>query len=66
MFCRPFIRFIQVTEPNVIVWDRLLHLTQQSREVLTARGLLPEELTDKFQQFEELLAGIRNRKDSIH
>jgi Protein of unknown function (DUF3160) len=57
-------------EPNVIVWDRLLHLTQQSREGLTARGLLPEELTDKFQQFEELLAtlkgisekGLRNEK----
>ena len=46
-------------EPNVIVWDRLLHLTQQSREGLTARGLLPEELTDKFQQFEELLATLK-------
>lgn len=46
-------------EPNVTVWDRLLHLTQQSRQGLTARGLLPEELTDKFQQFEELLATLK-------
>jgi hypothetical protein len=46
-------------EPNVVFWDRLLRLTQQSREGLTSRNLLPDELTDKFQQFEELLATLK-------
>lgn len=46
-------------EPNVTFWDRLLHLTQQSREGLSARSLLPDELKDKFQEFEELLASLK-------
>jgi hypothetical protein len=46
-------------EPNVVFWARLLRLTQQSREGLTARNLLPDELKDKFEQFEELLATLK-------
>jgi hypothetical protein len=46
-------------EPNVLFWDRLLNLTRQSREGLTARNLLPDELKDKFEQFEGLLATLK-------
>ena len=46
-------------EPNVVFWTRLLHLTQQSREGLVARNLLPDELKDKFEQFEELLMTLK-------
>lgn len=46
-------------EPNVVFWSRLLRLTQQSREGLVARNLLPDELKDRFEQFEELLATLK-------
>lgn len=46
-------------EPNVTFWERLLRLTEQSREGLTVRNLLPEELTDKFEQFENLLTTLK-------
>ncbi|HYG81457.1 MAG TPA: DUF3160 domain-containing protein [Pyrinomonadaceae bacterium] len=46
-------------EPNVLFWDRLLGLTRQSREGLTARDLLSDQLKDKFEQFEELLATLK-------
>lgn len=46
-------------EPNVLFWDRLLSLTRQSREGLVARGLLSDQLKDKFEQFEELLATLK-------
>lgn len=42
-------------EPNLLFWNRLLQLTRQSREGLTARNLLPDELKDKFEQFETML-----------
>jgi hypothetical protein len=46
-------------EPNVLFWDRLLTLTRQSREGLTARNLLSDQLKDKFEQFEELLVTLK-------
>ena len=46
-------------EPNVLFWGRLLGLTRQSREGLTARGLLSDQLKDRFEQFEELLATLQ-------
>jgi hypothetical protein len=46
-------------EPNVVFWDRLSRLTAESREGLTARNLLPDELKDKFEQFETLLATLK-------
>jgi hypothetical protein len=46
-------------EPNVLFWDRLLGLTRQSREGLVARDLLSDQLKDKFEQFEELLATLK-------
>ncbi len=46
-------------EPNVLFWDRLLGLTRQSREGLVARELLSDQLKDKFEQFEELLATLK-------
>jgi Protein of unknown function (DUF3160) len=46
-------------EPNVLFWDRLLRLTEQSREGLKSRGLMPEDLTDKFDQFVELLSTLK-------
>ncbi|HEY0378588.1 MAG TPA: DUF3160 domain-containing protein [Pyrinomonadaceae bacterium] len=46
-------------EPNVLFWDRLLTLTRQSREGLVARNLLSDQLKDKFEQFEELLATLK-------
>ncbi len=46
-------------EPNVVFWDRLLRLTVQSREGLTTRNLLPDEMKDKFEQFETLLATLK-------
>ncbi len=45
-------------EPNVLVWQRLLGLTRQSREGLTARGLLSDELKDKFEEFEQMLTTL--------
>jgi hypothetical protein len=45
-------------EPNVLVWQRLLSLTRQSREGLTARGLLSDELKGKFEEFEQMLTTL--------
>lgn len=45
-------------EPNVTFWTRLFNLTRQSRLGLSERRLLSVELTDKFLQFEELLATL--------
>ncbi|HEY0322098.1 MAG TPA: DUF3160 domain-containing protein [Pyrinomonadaceae bacterium] len=45
-------------EPNVLFWTRLLNLTRQSREGLSARNLLSDALKDKFEQFEELLVTL--------
>ncbi|HEX8137871.1 MAG TPA: DUF3160 domain-containing protein [Pyrinomonadaceae bacterium] len=46
-------------EPNLLFWERLLRLTEQSREGLTSRNLLPEELKERFDQFVELLATLK-------
>jgi hypothetical protein len=45
-------------EPNVLFWTRLLNLTRQSREGLSTRNLLPDNLKDKFEQFEDLLVTL--------
>lgn len=47
-------------EPNVLFWTRLLSLTRQSREGLEKRNLLPDNLKDKFEQFEELLVTMNS------
>lgn len=46
-------------EPNVKFWERLLNLTRQSREGLTARNLLTDELSAKFESFEEVLTNLK-------
>ncbi|MBK8812899.1 MAG: DUF3160 domain-containing protein [Acidobacteria bacterium] len=46
-------------EPNVEFWDRMLKLTIQSREGLSSRNLLTDELTNKFSGFEELLTILK-------
>lgn len=46
-------------EPNVIFWKRMLELTKQSGEGLRQRDLLSQELTDKFDGFEELLTNLK-------
>jgi hypothetical protein len=46
-------------EPNVKFWERLLNLTKQSREGLTARNLLTDELSAKFESFEEVLINLK-------
>lgn len=46
-------------EPNVKFWERLLNLTKQSREGLTARNLLTDELSAKFESFEEVLTNLK-------
>jgi hypothetical protein len=45
-------------EPNVLFWTRLLSLTRQSRAGLETRNLLPDNLKDKFEQFEGLLVTL--------
>ena len=42
-------------EPNVEAYERLLWLTKYSRESLTAQGILPDDLKERMQNFEELL-----------
>lgn len=42
-------------EPNVELYQRLLWLTRYSRENLSARGILPEDLQTRMEAFEELL-----------
>lgn len=46
-------------EPNVRFWERMLKLTKQSREGLTSRKLMPEELEGKFESFEEILTNLK-------
>lgn len=47
-------------EPNVEFYNRLLWLTKASRGGLGARGLLTEEMKEKFGDFEDLLTFLRN------
>ncbi len=49
----PFVK--GYVEPNVKFYERLLALTKQSRTGLESRKLLPEKLTQKFEDFEDLL-----------
>jgi hypothetical protein len=46
-------------EPNVVFWERMLNLMRQSREGLTSRKLMPENLEDKFESFESLLSDLK-------
>jgi hypothetical protein len=46
-------------EPNVRFWSKMLDLTRKSREGLTQRKLLPEELEGKFESFEETLTNLK-------
>lgn len=46
-------------EPNVKFWERMLNLTKQSREGLSSRKLLTEELESKFESFEEILTDLK-------
>jgi hypothetical protein len=46
-------------EPNVLFWSRMLDLTKKSKEGLTARKILPEDLQERFDSFEELLADLK-------
>ena len=46
-------------EPNVLFWGRLLSLTKQSHEGLASRKLLSDELKERFEQFEDLLATLK-------
>ncbi|NNE66971.1 MAG: DUF3160 domain-containing protein [Pyrinomonadaceae bacterium] len=52
-------KFKGYVEPNVNFWDRLLKLTQQSREGLVSRKLMPDELKYKFDNFEVLLEDLK-------
>lgn len=42
-------------EPNIDVYEKLLLLTMYSRENLAARGILPEEMEGRMEDFEDLL-----------
>ncbi|HRH42836.1 MAG TPA: DUF3160 domain-containing protein [Pyrinomonadaceae bacterium] len=46
-------------EPNVRFWDRMLNLTKQSREGLTSRKLMLEDLEGRFESFEEILTNLK-------
>ncbi|MBK6589233.1 MAG: DUF3160 domain-containing protein [Acidobacteria bacterium] len=46
-------------EPNVRFWSQMLELTKKSREGLTSRKLMPEELEGKFESFEETLINLK-------
>jgi hypothetical protein len=46
-------------EPNVLFWSRMLDLTKKSKEGFTARKILPEDLQERFDSFEELLADLK-------
>lgn len=54
---KPFVK--GYVEPNVLFWDRLLKLTQQSRGGLVKRKLLSNELKDKFEEFENMLSMLK-------
>ncbi len=54
---KPFVK--GYVEPNVALWTRLLNLTRQSRAGLVKRKLLSEELRDKFQEFDTMLAMLK-------
>ncbi|SMC34460.1 DUF3160 domain-containing protein [Papillibacter cinnamivorans] len=47
-------------EPNAELYNRLLWLTAYSRENLSARGVLPDNIADTCQRFEEMLTFLRD------
>lgn len=51
---------LSYVEPNVELYTRLLWLTRYSRENLTQRDILPEDLKNRMQDFEELLDFLIN------
>lgn len=54
---KPFVK--GYVEPNVRFYDRLLKLTQQSRDGLSRRKLLSDTLKDRFEQFDDLLTFLK-------
>ena len=50
---KPFVK--GYVEPNPLLYNRLRRLTRKSMEGLAKRGLLADDLIDKFEQVEELL-----------
>lgn len=53
----PFVK--GYVEPNVKFYERLIALTKLSRSGLQSRKLLPEKLTQKFEDFEDLLTFLK-------
>lgn len=45
-------------EPNLVFWKRMLNLTTQSKEGLTSRKLITEDLEYKFEAFEDMLTNL--------
>ena len=54
---KPFVK--GYVEPNIAFYDRLLKLTTLSRQGLSKRELLSEELGEKFKEFEATLTQLR-------
>jgi hypothetical protein len=54
---RPFVK--GYVEPNVAFYDRLFALTRASKDGLKKRDLLPQDLYEKFGDFEVLLSQLR-------
>ncbi len=50
-------------EPNVVLYDRLLNLTRQSREGLTKRDLMNDKLKTRFENFENLLGFLKTASE---
>ena len=46
-------------EPNVLFWGRMLDVVHKSREGLSSRKLMPEDLDAKFDSFEELVTSLK-------
>jgi hypothetical protein len=53
----PFVK--GYVEPNIVFYDRLFHLTRQSRDGLDRHELLSDQLKDRFEQFEDLLTFLK-------
>jgi hypothetical protein len=47
-------------EPNVELYQKLLWLTRYSKENLTSRGILPDDLKNRMQHFEDMLSFLIN------
>ncbi len=51
---------VEYVEPNAELYNRLLWLTAYSRENLSARGILPENIKFVCERFEKMLAFLRD------